>query len=68
MTTKHADLEEAELTSNHLDYVQWYKADGSPTAGKLPQDPYHVSKYTDRGWTRRPPVQFHPTVEPESSD
>lgn len=57
------DIDDSGWEQSHLDYVQWYKADGSPTSGKLPQDPYHVTKYTDRGWTRRPPVQFIQTEE-----
>lgn len=70
MVSKQDGIEEAETTSNHLEYIWWYKADGTRTAGKLPQDPFHVTKYTDRGWTRRPPVvhEFNPDVEPESSD
>ena len=63
MPTQKGDIEEAELTVNHLDYIQWYKADGTPTASKLPQDPYHVARFTERGWTRRPPVKFIPDVE-----
>lgn len=69
MTMKREDLEDADTIENHLDYVYWYKADGERTAGKLPQDPYHVAKYTERGWTRRPPkvVDFNPTVEEENA-
>ena len=60
------DDPQAELQVNHLDYIQWYKEDGTPTAGKLPQDPYHVAKFTDRGWSRRPPVRFITDATDES--
>ena len=40
----------------HLDYVWWYKTDGTRTASKLPQDAYHTQRFTERGWTRKPPV------------
>ena len=49
---------EADLEVHHLDYIWWYKADGERTSGKLPQDPFHVAKYTERGWTKQPPRQI----------
>lgn len=49
---------EAHLTVNHLEYVQWYKADGEPLKALLPQDPYHVTRYTAKGWTRIPPSKI----------
>ena len=42
---------QVEEISNHLDYIQWWKADGTPTAGKLPQDDYHKAKFFARGWS-----------------
>ena len=46
---------QVEEDIHHLDYIWWYKANSERTATKLPQDPYHVMRYTERGWTKRVP-------------
>ena len=49
---------QVEEDIHHLDYIWWWKADGVRTSAKLPQDDFHVAKYTERGWTKRPPRQI----------
>jgi len=61
----NADHEHGELIENHLDYKWWYKKDGTRTASKLPCDPYHVARFTERGWTMTPPTNF---LEEEEKD
>ncbi len=51
---KSDDEPEVDTINKHLDYIQWYKSDGTPTSGKLPQDDYHKAKYFARGWTMKP--------------
>ena len=43
------------IISNPRPTAQWYRADGYALPNMLPADPYHIRRYTARGWSMIPP-------------
>jgi hypothetical protein len=58
-TLRHKGIA-AELSMTPVPKTQWYRADGVPMPNLLPADPYHMSLYTQKGWTVIPPENLQP--------